>query len=173
MFAGFPLLKHISKLVVLLGVSWCVMTFVHESGHILCGYACGGTLLSADLIPWHLPYSIFSPDPSPLVTVWGGPILGVTIPFIAAVCIRRDWMWFIAYFCMLANGSYIVAAWFSGDRYLDTPRLLEDGANTTSIAAYCVLTIGFGYFGFRHQCVRLLTPTHSIETRGNTGPQAD
>jgi hypothetical protein len=65
-------------------------------------------------------------------------------------------MWFIANFCLLANGSYLAAAWVSGDRYLDTPKLLEHGAHPISIAIYCLLTIGFGYIGLRRQCLLVL-----------------
>ncbi|MEZ6109870.1 MAG: hypothetical protein R3C99_02440 [Pirellulaceae bacterium] len=79
------------------------------------------------MLPWHLPYSIFEPDPFPLVTLWAGLIIGVLAPVGVALIIRRDWMWFIANFCILANGA-IATAWFSGDRYLDTPKLLEHGA---------------------------------------------
>ncbi|RMF40779.1 MAG: hypothetical protein D6753_10925 [Planctomycetota bacterium] len=57
-----------------------VMAFTHEIGHIVGGWCCGGTLKTADLIPWHLPYSIFDPDPKPLVTLWCGPILGIVVP---------------------------------------------------------------------------------------------
>jgi len=148
--------KRILKLAAILVASWCVMTFVHESGHVICGCACGGTLQNADLFPWHLPYSIFEPDPYPLVTLWGGPILGVIVPATVAFAVQKHWMWFIAYFCMLANGAYIGTAWISGDRYLDTPKLLEHGAHPISIALYCLLTIGFGYVGFRRECVRVL-----------------
>lgn len=134
------------------------MTFVHESGHIICGSACGGTLRSVDLLPWHLPYSLFEPDPCPLITLWGGPILGVLIPLIIAFAIRKAWLLFIADFCLLANGVYLATAWLSGDRYLDTPQLLAHGAHPISIVTYCVLTIGFGYVRFRRQCMRILAP---------------
>ena len=106
------------------------MTLVHEAGHVLCGWSCGGKLQSADFLPWHLPYSIFEPDPYPLVTLWGGPVLGVVIPLAVAWLLRSDKLWFIAYFCVLANGMYLATAWISGDRYLDTPKLLEHGAFT-------------------------------------------
>ena len=81
-------------------------------------------------------------------------------PVTFALAIRKDWMWFIANFCMLANGAYIATAWVFGDRYLDTPKLLEHGARPISIAIYSILTIGFGYIGFRRQCVRVLSPEH-------------
>lgn len=132
------------------------MTFVHESGHVVCGLACGGTLTSVDLLPWHLPYSLFEPDPHPLVTLWGGPIFGAVVPVLFAVVFRAKWLWFIAHFCVLANGAYIATAWFTGDQYLDTPKLLEHGAHPASIAAYCLVTIGVGYVGFRKQCVAVL-----------------
>ena len=127
------------------------MTFAHESGHILCGWLGGGTLKSADLLPWHVPYSIFEPDPQPLLTLWGGPVLGVLLPLALAVVIRQAWMWFIATFCVLANGVYLATAWLSGDRFLDTPRLLEHGAHPATIVVYCLLTIVLGYLGLRRQ----------------------
>lgn len=135
------------------------MTFTHELGHILAGWSCGGTLRSADLRPWHLPYSIFDPDPHPLVTLWGGPALGVVLPLGVALLVRRPWIWFIAYFCLLANGAYLAAAWVSGDRYLDTPQLLRHGAHPAIVAMYCLLAIGFGYVGFRRHCIRMLSST--------------
>lgn len=147
---------NILRLVALLIAAWCVMTFTHECGHIVCGCACGGKLISADLLPWHLPYSIFEPDPHPLVTLWGGPVLGVVVPLLIAWLFRAQWLWFIAHFCVLANGAYLTTAWLSGDRYLDTPKLLEHGAHPLTIAVYCAITIGCGYVGFRKQCRSVL-----------------
>ncbi len=135
------------------------MTFTHELGHIMGGVCCGGKLQAADLWPWHLPYSIFEPDPRPLVTLWCGPLIGVLLPMALAVILRREWAWFIAHFCIIANGSYLAAAWFSGDRYLDTPKLLEHGASPIAITLYCLLTIVGGYVGFRRACVSYLAPT--------------
>ena len=152
------------KFVLLLAAAWCTMTLVHEAGHVLCGWSCGGTLQSADFIPWHLPYSIFEPDPYPLITLWGGPALGVLIPVAIAWLLRRDEGWLIAHFCVLANGMYLATAWITGDRYLDTTKLLEHGAFPSSIGIYCLVTIGFGYLGFRQQCVRLLSPPASPPT---------
>jgi hypothetical protein len=163
--------QRILKLVCLLITSWCVMTFVHEAGHIVCGYACGGTLVNADLRPWHLPYSFFEPDPHPLVTLWGGPFLGVVIPTIVAYTIRTKTVWFVANFCLLANGAYLAAAWVSGDRFLDTPKLLQQGASPLSIAMYCILTIGFGYVGFRRQCILVLTPLNAPDAVDSSGPK--
>jgi hypothetical protein len=143
--------------LLLLVASWMVMTFTHEMGHIIGGWCCGGTLKTADLLPWHLPYSIFDPDPKPLVTLWCGPILGVVAPVGLALAIRRECIWFVANFCALANGAYIAVAWISGDRYLDTPQLLEHGAHPVTIGVYCLVALGFGYVGFRRSCIVSLT----------------
>lgn len=140
-------------------VAWSVMVMVHEAGHIVCGWLGGGTLRDADLLPWHLPHSTFEPDPRPLLTRWGGPLVGVLAPLALAVLVRRDWMWFNAHFCLLANGMYLATAWFSGERYLDTPQLLQHGAHPATIVAYCVVTIVSGYIGLRRTWLRLLFAT--------------
>jgi hypothetical protein len=134
------------------------MTFTHEVGHILCGWSCGGRLTSWELRPWRFPYSLFEPNPCPLTTLWGGPVLGVLIPFTLALAVRTRWSWFIAHFCLLANGVYLAAAWVSGDRFLDTPQLLQHGAPPAVIAAYCLLAITIGYRGFRRQCLSIVSP---------------
>lgn len=151
------MINRVTRFLILLTVSWVVMTFTHEMGHIIGGACCGGALKSADLVPWHLPFSIFEPDPLPLVTLWSGLVIGPLVPVIMAMVVKRDWMWFIANFCLLANGMYIATAWVSGDRYLDTPRLLEHGASPVAIIVYCLLTIGCGYVGFRQSCITVLS----------------
>lgn len=156
------LAKRIVYFLALFSASWCVMTFTHEVGHIIGGWYSGGTLITADLLPWHLPYSIFNPNPMPLVTLWSGPILGVLIPLATAVVIRRESSWFVANFCLLANGTYIALAWSSSDQYLDTPQLLENGAHPVTILGYCVLTIGFGYIGFRQSCNFILSRPDAV-----------
>ena len=150
---------------MLLATSWVVMTLAHECGHIVGGWGCGATLTDFDLVPWRMPYSLHSPDPHPLVTLWAGPLLGVAVPLVLATLIGRSWAWFIADFCMIANGVYLALAWLSGDRFLDTPRLLDAGAQPVLIALYCCLTIGFGYVRFRSDCIFYLTPASE--------PQAD
>lgn len=153
--------QRVLRFILLLITSWMVMTLTHEMGHIIGGTCCGGILRSADLVPWHLPYSFFDPDPFPLVTLWSGLIFGALVPALVAMFVKRDWMWFIANFCVLGNGAYISTAWFTGDHHLDTARLLANGASPVTIAIYCVLTIGFGYVGFRRSCISALQPSTS------------
>lgn len=154
--------------VALLLAGWCVMTFTHEAGHIVGGWLGGGTLTHAELRPWHLPHSLFVPDPHPLFTVWSGPLLGVIVPVVIAALVRHRWCWFVADFCLLANGAYLATGWIAGDRYLDTQRLFEAGAWKTSVAAYCVFTVGVGYVRFRRDCVDMFTavPARSASDGG-------
>ncbi|WP_229360826.1 hypothetical protein [Fuerstiella marisgermanici] len=150
------MIRRTAKFVALLAVSWVVMTFTHEVGHLIGGMICGATLTDYDLAPWRMPYSLHSPDPHPLITLWAGPILGVAIPLTIADVAQRRWVWFIADFCLIANGSYLALAWVSGDRFLDTPRLLDAGTHPAIIVVYCVLTIGIGYVWFRADCIYYL-----------------
>jgi hypothetical protein len=147
------------KLTGLLLLSWCVMVFSHEAGHIIGGWLCGAVLRDADLRPWALPHSRFDPDPYPLVTLWAGPILGAVFPVAAAAAIKRRWAWFVANFCLLANGVYLALGWISGGPHLDTSRLLAEGAAPVQIAIYCALTILLGYPRFRAGLIDVLSPT--------------
>lgn len=162
------------KLIALLVAGWCVMTMTHECGHIVGGWLGGATLRHADIFPWHLPHSLFEPDPHPLLTLWSGPVLGVVVPLGVALLVRREWMWFLANFCLLANGAYLATAWLSGDRFLDTPRLLEAGAWPGSVLAYCILTIVLGYVRFRANLLAVLrlqrAQVHTIPTPAREAP---
>jgi hypothetical protein len=131
------------------------MLITHETGHVVGGWLSGGRLVSAELRPWHLPYSIFAPDPRPLVTLWAGLISGVLAPLLFALAIRKNWTRLMAGFCLLANGFYIAIGWWSGDPYLDTTKLLEHGAHPISLTAYCAATIVCGYYLFRSACVEI------------------
>lgn len=154
----------------LLGLSWPIMLLTHELGHLFGGWMSGGVLKDYELRPWMLPYSIFEPDPRPLVTLWCGPILGVVLPLLAAVIVRQRWMWFIADFCVLANGMYLAGSWFSGEPYLDTTQLLSHGAYSISIGFYSALTIGFGYWRFRKDCMAIFQLMDAKERLQKTKP---
>lgn len=134
------------------------MTTTHELGHLVGGWATGGRLVDVELRPWHLPHSRFSPDPRPLVTLWSGPVLGIAVPVILAAIIRRPWAWLVANFCVLANGIYLALAWLSGDRWLDTPRMLAEGASPLAIAIFCLATIAIGYIRLRQLIFKTVHP---------------
>ncbi|MEQ8208393.1 MAG: hypothetical protein RH917_01070 [Lacipirellulaceae bacterium] len=132
------------------------MAVSHETGHLLGGWIGGSTLLKCDLAPWRLPYSIHNPDPNPALTLWSGPLVGVGLPALLAFAIGRWWTWFIADFCILANGTYLALAALSGDPLLDTPRMIAAGIHPTWIASFCLITISVGYFRFRRDILTVL-----------------
>jgi hypothetical protein len=146
------------RFLALLVTAWTIMALTHEVGHLVGGWAGGGTLQSAELRPWRLPHSHFAPDPAPLATLWSGPALGVLAPLALAMLLHREAAWFVAYFCLLANGTYLALSWASGEPHLDGPRLLAHGASPLALGVYCTATIGSGYWGFRRCCLRLLKP---------------
>jgi hypothetical protein len=152
------------RLLLLLLIAWVTMTTTHEAGHIVGGWLGGGELRQLELRPWHLPYSLFEPNPHPLLTLWMGPILGIAVPALFALIIRQKWSWFVANFCVLANGCYLATAWITGDRFIDTQQLLAAGAWPISIAAYCSITIAVGYIGFRRSCTEMLRNTNGKAT---------
>lgn len=145
----------------LLALSWLVMTTTHEVGHVVGGWIGGAQLIDLELAPWRLPHSLHQPDPHPQLTLWAGPLLGVFLPALVAAITQLRSVWFIADFCLLANGLYLALAWLSGDPHLDTPRMLAAGVPPPAIAAYCLVTIGVGYVRFRKDCVSILSRANS------------
>jgi len=58
----------------------------------------------------------------------------------------------------------LALAWISGDRYLDTPKLLEHGASTWTITLYCLVTISIGYSGLKRSIQSILKIKASPES---------
>lgn len=162
------------EVVALLLISWVVMCFTHEVGHLIGGWISGATLSQVDLVPWRLPYSIHEPDPNPLVTLWMGPIIGAFLPWCIGIVIRQQWIRLVGNFCLLANGLYIGVGYFLSDRYLDTQRLITEGTSTLTISSYCLVTLGIGYPLFRSSLVEVWKHgLESIKPLAGRGPNND
>ncbi len=167
------LLKKWSTLFALLLASWVVMTFTHELGHVIGGWLSGGHLVSCDLLPWHVPYSLFDPDPHPLVTLWAGPWMGCLIPVSIALTFKHRYLTFIAAFCVLANGSYLGTAWWTNEALLDTPRLFAHGASKFSVLAFVIVSTIAGYLSFRRACISILSPSQKSAEIGQAASKID
>lgn len=97
--------------VALIPICWLGMMLVHEVGHVAGAKLTGGAVTE---IVWHplvISRTDVDPNPSPLVVVWAGPLLGSLIPIIAwGIVVRwRDafLIRFFAGYCLIANGAYI------------------------------------------------------------------
>ena len=147
----------LATVAVFLAWSWVAMTFTHELGHIVGGLLGGGTLQDVSLRPWQLPHSYFSPNPHPLMTLWSGPLIGCLLPIIAAAIVRSHAFYFVASFCVLANASYLLLGYFSGDRELDSAKLIHAGTPPWLLLAFVVATLPLSYIAFRKQCEDLFS----------------
>ncbi len=112
--------------------SWLGMQAVHESGHVLGARMTGGTVARVVLHPLTISRTDLAQNPSPLVVVWAGPLLGVLGPLLAwciaaATRLRGAFVLrFFAGFCLLANGLYIGVGSF--DRVGDCGEMLRHGS---------------------------------------------
>ena len=136
--------------------AWVVMTTTHELGHVIGGWLGGGKLVALEVAPWRLPYSLHAPDPHPRLTLWCGPLVGALLPFGISLLVRHAFVRFVGNFCLLANGLYLALAWWSGDQFLDTPRMLAAGVHPVWIVCFCAISIVVGYMRFRADCATIL-----------------
>jgi len=142
--------------------AWIVMTVCHELGHVLAGLLTGANLQELEIRPWHLPHSIIIAGDNPLLTLWAGPILGSLLPILVAAIVRRPAVTFVAWFCLLANGSYLLLGYFSGDDQLDSIRLLGAGARPAEVLGPSLVAMLIGYLCFRRACIELLAGQTAI-----------
>src|SRR5208337_624939 len=61
-----------------LPLCWMAMMAVHELGHVVAAVATGGKVEKVVLHPLMISRTDVSPNPSPLIVVWAGPIVGVS-----------------------------------------------------------------------------------------------
>lgn len=107
-------------IATLLPLCWLGMQAVHELGHVLGAMVTGAEVRRVVLHPLTISRTDLGKNPSPLIVVWSGPILGALIPtvlWMAARLIRASGdhlLRFFAGFCLVANGAYIgVAPWYA------------------------------------------------------------
>ena len=132
------------------------MTVTHELGHVISGVLGGAQLESLEIRPWHLPHSSLLNDNHPLLTLWAGPILGCAAPLLVASIIRRPACTFVAWFCVVANATYLLLGYYSGDGELDSAKMIRAGARPVELLGAVTVTLPIGYLGFRKACIDLI-----------------
>jgi hypothetical protein len=113
-----PSMKRLHQFLLIgsfLPLCWLGFMGVHELGHVLAAWATGGGVVKVVLHPLSLSRTDVHPNPSPLVVVWAGPIVGVMLPLLlwGVFCVARLPGGYLARFfagtCLIANGLYIGA----------------------------------------------------------------
>lgn len=143
--------------IVWLAWAWIVMTVSHELGHVIAGLVGGARVIQLELRPWHLPHSLLAGDRHPLATLWAGPVLGCLVPMLVARTSGRPAIWFIAWFCLLANATYLLLGYFSGDGQLDSAKMIAAGGRPIEILGAAIPALPIGYIRFRRSCIDLFS----------------
>ena len=155
---------------VVLG-SWLGMQAVHEFGHVLGAWLTGGRVARVVLHPLTISRTDLAHNPSPLVVVWAGPIVGVAGPLLVwaiAVMSRLPGAFalrFFAGFCLLANGLYLAVGSF--DRVGDCGEMLRHGSEPWQLWLFGAITAPVGLALWHRQGPHFgLGPTNEPVNRG-------
>lgn len=128
--------------------AWLLMQVVHEGGHVVAGVMTGGTIKRVILHPVEISRTDLNENPSPLLTCWGGPLVGVVAPlmlWMVARCFRfagAFWLQFFAGFCLIANGAYLAVGVREGIG--DAGDLLRYGSSPWTLYLFGFVTIPSG-----------------------------
>ncbi len=133
-----------------LPLCWLAMMAVHELGHVVGAKVTGGTVERVVLHPLTFSRTDVSPNPSPLVVVWAGPLGGVLLPLALLAVFKAGriplayLVQFFAGFCLTANGAYIVAGSFGG--IADAGEMLWHGSPLWCLWLFGAATVPFGLY---------------------------
>ncbi len=158
-----PMPKHSPRVaILLLGVAmfaWPGIMLVHEFGHILAAWCTGGTVTRLIWHPLVFSRTDVSPNASPLVVVWAGPIVGCLLPILLErlVAFTLPTTLYIARlfagFCLIANGAYLGIGAFS--RVGDAGEMLRLGTPIWVLIVFGVLATGLGLWFWHRASFRL------------------
>jgi hypothetical protein len=133
--------------VCLVALCWYGMMAIHELGHVIGAWATGGTVTRVMLHPLSISRTDVSPNPSPGIVVWLGPVVGSLLPLLLPTMLSRrgslrNVFRFFAGFCLIANGAYIsVGSW---DGIGDSGQMLQCGAPVWMLVAFGAVTVPGG-----------------------------
>lgn len=129
-------------------LNWLGTMAVHEFGHIFGALITGGTVRRVILHPLAISRTDVSPNPSPAIVVWLGPILGCLLPLAVTTAVPRSALFwrsglqFFAGFCLVANGAYISVGSF--ERVGDCGEMLNTGTPPWVLLLFGLIAIPAG-----------------------------
>lgn len=136
---------HFATLFALLSLSWLMMMAVHELGHVVAAWGTGGTVTHVVLHPLAFSRTDVWPNPSPVLVVWAGPVIGVLLPILLWLLVKftvtsAAWLFqFAVTFSLLANGIYIGVGWTQ--RIGDAGDMLRLGSERWQLVVFGVLCV--------------------------------
>ena len=142
--------EQIALIVSILTLSWLGMQAVHELGHVLAARATGGTIVRVVLYPTTISRTEVFPNPHPLIEVWAGPLVGSIVPLLAlliAAATRCPGLYlfrFFAGFCLVANGSYLLAG--AIEEMGDPGELLHHGSHAWQLILFGLIVAPLGFY---------------------------
>jgi hypothetical protein len=125
---------------------------VHGFGHVLTAWCTGGAVSRVVLHPLQISWTMFSRNPHPQLTTWGGPVLGALLPCVFWLLAKRLRMpgiclfKFFAGFCLIANGLYLIVDSFSRGGAGDGGTLLRLGTPQWELLAFGALATPVGFW---------------------------
>lgn len=131
-----------------LPLCWLAFMATHELGHVLAAFATGGTINKVVIHPLTISRTDVSPNPSPGVVSWAGPVLGVALPLGVWIVYRKlklsgeYLLRFFVGFCLIANGAYIAFGSLGGIG--DAGEMLRQGYGRWLLWLFGVATIPIG-----------------------------
>jgi hypothetical protein len=135
--------------------SWLGMQAVHELGHVLGAALTGGQVEKVVLSPLTISRTDLAANPSPLVVVWAGPVVGSLLPLAGWALCRGAGLpgafvlRFFAGLCLIANGAYIALGSFDGIG--DCGQMLRHGSPIWLLWLFGALTLPPGLWLWHRQ----------------------
>jgi hypothetical protein len=146
-------MKRVEQLILIfsfLAGCWLGMQAVHEFGHVLAARATGGTIVRVVLYPTTISRTEVFPNPHPLIEVWAGPVIGSILPllvYLIAAAMRCPGLYlfrFFAGFCLVANGSYLLAGTI--EEMGDPGELLHHGSHAWQLILFGLIATPLGFY---------------------------
>src|SRR3974390_268679 len=136
-------LPQILLIVTFVGFSWLALQGVHEAGHGLVARLTGAEVTKVALHPLIVSRTDVAQNPHPLAVVWGGPLVGSSLPlflFAFAATLRPPGV-----FLFIVNGVYIGIGHFLAEG-ADPWVMMENGSPRWLLVLFGAVAFPLGLY---------------------------